>query len=129
MAKSNRGAVAPLSALIRNRKVRAAFETADRTYGDEGMAGLKPKLGAYSGGKMPSILSHHYQILFMFGQTLLASKIRIEQGAARQLDHTNVEMFTRTFKLWKLDPRDFGFDRLTEFDVEVALANEGSCDP
>jgi hypothetical protein len=29
----------------------------------------------------------------------------------------------RTFALWKLDPRDFGFGNLTEFDVEVVVAN------
>jgi hypothetical protein len=124
MAKSNRGAAAPLSALIRNRKVRAAFETADRTYGDEGMAGLIPKLGAYSGGKMPSVLARTYPILFMFAQRLEASKIRIAHGIANRMDHVNVESVTRTFRLWKLDPRDFGFGNLSEFDVEVVLANE-----
>jgi hypothetical protein len=83
-----------------------------------------PKLGAYSGGKMPSVLARTYPILFMFAQRLEASKIRIAHGIANRMDHVNVESVTRTFRLWKLDPRDFGFGNLSEFDVEVVLANE-----
>jgi hypothetical protein len=81
MAKSRRGPPAPLSALIRNRAVRAAFETADKTYGDEGMAALKPKLGAFSGGQMPSVLAREYPILVMIAQSLTVSQIRARRGS------------------------------------------------
>ena len=115
---------ARLSRLIRNRSVRSAFQAADKSYGDEGMAGLKPKLGAYSGGNMPSVLSIEYPILFTFAQNFFVSKIRIEQGVGFDRDRLAVEINARPFARWRLDPRDFGFGDITEFDVGVALANE-----
>jgi hypothetical protein len=88
MSRSRRAAPGSLSGLIRNRAVRAAFETADETYGDEGMSGLKPGLGLFSGGKMPSALAREYLILLMMARSMVASKIRIEHGIANQLDRS-----------------------------------------
>jgi len=98
------------------------FKAAETIDGDRGMDDLKPHVGAFSGGPMPSLLSKDYLIFFMNAQRLACATVRIELGSSSENDRLDVQICTKTFKRWGLDHRDFGFGNLTEFDFEVALA-------
>lgn len=117
---SKRGA--PSSSFIRNRSLRTVFKAAEATT-DQERVDLKPHRSAFSGGPMPSLLSREYPILFFFAQRWAGATIRIAQGSSAEKDRSDVRHTSETFKRCGLDPRDFGFGNLTEFDVEVALAN------
>jgi len=119
---SNRKLGVPPSSHIRSRSLRAIFKAAETVDGDRGMADLKPHLGAFSGGPMPSLLSKDYLVFFLNAQRWACAAARIDQGSVSEKDRLDVQYCMKTFKLWGLDPRDFGFGNLTEFDVEVALA-------
>ncbi len=73
---------------------------------------------------MPSVLSREYPILVMFAQNWAVAKVRIETGVATPRDHETADIAARPFNLRGLDPRDFGFGDLTEFDAETALSDE-----
>ena len=72
---------------------------------------------------MPSVLSMTYPILFMTAQRWAAATLRIERGSRLENDRLDARFAMETFTRWRLDPRDFGFGNLTEFDAEVALAH------
>jgi len=72
---------------------------------------------------MPSILSKEYPIFFLRAQQWACATARIAQGGTSAKDRSAIDFCKKTFDRWGLDPRDFGFGNLTEFDVEVALAH------
>jgi hypothetical protein len=78
-----------------------------------------PKLGAFSGNPMPSILDGRYPVLMHMAQSLTLAKMRVARGEGGQEERGTIASCGKTFELYGLDPRDFGFEAVPELDLIV----------
>jgi hypothetical protein len=77
------------------------------------------KIGAYSGNPLPSVRSYDYLVLLTTCQGWANAKSRIASGDGDEQDEEEVAGCEQTFARKKVDPRDFGFEDIDTYKLDV----------
>ena len=78
-----------------------------------------PKVGAFSGRPLPSILSFKYLVRFTMRQGWANAKLMVAQGQADKKTYDLIEGWEIGFARNGRDPRDYGFEDATQNELEV----------